>query len=461
MRQTPFEPQLPFPKIPALFLILILILIPPLSAQHNNRASRDLQFRFGNPGARSMGFGGAFIGLADDATAPVANPAGMVLIQRRSAAFEVNYNRLENKIPFQGGSVLQTNLFEFDFNLANSSAPEDIFQVPYLAVVLPKGKWRVAFFAHQQANLERRYTTEPILICDFSSGFHPNCENDPQPNQYPASTDVLELEIINAGFSFAFLFGERFSVGLSGFFSDMDYRADSTIVFPLISGDVLVDRFARGQDQDWGAVLGLLWRATDDLSFGLTYKIQPEFQYNAELTRTQPVPGVPGDFVETGIFQIPDTLGFGLSIRPLEPLTVNMDANRVYYSQVTDSFVDFTQVTTNDDVLISQTMPDITEIHLGLEWIFTQLANPLSLRLGYWLEPYHAMTNNVDDNQILAGPINKPFFRDIFFLQGFAEDNNHFAFGLGWTFGQRFQLDMAVETADSGENATVSSVYRF
>jgi hypothetical protein len=42
----------------------------------------DFQFSFSNPGARSLGFGGAFVALADDATAAYANPAGLVqLIQ--------------------------------------------------------------------------------------------------------------------------------------------------------------------------------------------------------------------------------------------------------------------------------------------------------------------------------------------------------------------------------------------
>ena len=36
-----------------------------------------LQFDFVNPGAKSLALGGAFTGLADDATAGFANPAGL------------------------------------------------------------------------------------------------------------------------------------------------------------------------------------------------------------------------------------------------------------------------------------------------------------------------------------------------------------------------------------------------
>jgi len=37
-----------------------------------------LQMSFSDPGARSMGLGGAFVALADDATAAFSNPAGLV-----------------------------------------------------------------------------------------------------------------------------------------------------------------------------------------------------------------------------------------------------------------------------------------------------------------------------------------------------------------------------------------------
>lgn len=432
-----------------------------LWAQHNNRSARDLQFRFGNPGARSLGFGGAFLGLADDATAPVVNPAGMVRTSKRSAAFELNYNRQENVVPFQSGEILQTNIFEFEYNFQTSKATEDIYQIPYLSAVFPANRWRLGFFAHQQANLQRSYTTDSIIICDFAANFYPNCENDPSPDANPPSSDVLDMRMINLGGSLAYAFSERFSIGASVFYSDLDYQADSRIEFPQVVGVALVDKLARGDDRDWGGILGALWQVFDEFSVGLTYKRQPEFQYTAELIKSRPVPNVPGDFVALGDFKIPDSLGFGISIRPVENVTINVDADRVYYSQVTDDLIDFSQILVSDNTLVTQQMPDVTEIHLGFEWIFAGLAYPISLRLGYWLDPYHAATNTIEDSQILEGPINDPGVRDIFFLHQFEEDDEHYALGLGWTFSRKFQFDFALETADSGDNATASGVYRF
>ena len=55
-------------------------------------AQRDLeipiQFDFINPGARSLSLGGAFIGLADDATAAATNPAGLQQLAQPEISIE-------------------------------------------------------------------------------------------------------------------------------------------------------------------------------------------------------------------------------------------------------------------------------------------------------------------------------------------------------------------------------------
>ena len=51
--------------------LLISIAVPA------QQAVVPLQLSFSDPGARSAGLGGAFVALADDATAAFANPAGL------------------------------------------------------------------------------------------------------------------------------------------------------------------------------------------------------------------------------------------------------------------------------------------------------------------------------------------------------------------------------------------------
>src|SRR6266851_7533442 len=75
------------------FLTVFLALALPAAAQNTDIESvSGLTFNFGNPGARSLGMGGAFLGLADDASAAEANPAGLTILRKPEVSLEVrNY----------------------------------------------------------------------------------------------------------------------------------------------------------------------------------------------------------------------------------------------------------------------------------------------------------------------------------------------------------------------------------
>src|SRR6476620_7704479 len=75
------------------FLLLALCVALPAFAQNTDIESLSgLQFNFGNPGARSLAMGGAFLGLADDASAAEANPAGLTILRRPEISVEArNY----------------------------------------------------------------------------------------------------------------------------------------------------------------------------------------------------------------------------------------------------------------------------------------------------------------------------------------------------------------------------------
>src|ERR1700738_2375487 len=75
------------------FLAICTAASLPLAAQNTDIESLSgLQFNFGNPGARSLGMGGAFLGLADDASAAEANPAGLTILRKPEVSIEArNY----------------------------------------------------------------------------------------------------------------------------------------------------------------------------------------------------------------------------------------------------------------------------------------------------------------------------------------------------------------------------------
>src|SRR5467141_147862 len=94
-------------------LILIALVALPATAQNTDIESLSgLQFNFGNPGARSLGMGGAFLGLADDASAAEANPAGLTILRKPEISLE-GRNYLEQQLFTTSGTFPDINRTAF------------------------------------------------------------------------------------------------------------------------------------------------------------------------------------------------------------------------------------------------------------------------------------------------------------------------------------------------------------
>lgn len=63
-----------------LVVVLLLVLAVPASAQVESALLSKITFNLTNPGGKSLAMGGAFTAIADDATAAIANPAGLGLL---------------------------------------------------------------------------------------------------------------------------------------------------------------------------------------------------------------------------------------------------------------------------------------------------------------------------------------------------------------------------------------------
>jgi hypothetical protein len=74
-------------------LLAALMLLCPAAGYSldNSYWNTGLNFRFYPPGARALGMGGAFVGLADDTTAAASNPAGLAQLTRMQLAIEGRY----------------------------------------------------------------------------------------------------------------------------------------------------------------------------------------------------------------------------------------------------------------------------------------------------------------------------------------------------------------------------------
>ena len=108
-------------------LVIVLLSISGAKAQ-------NLDWNITGAGARAMGFGGAFIGVADDATSVVWNPAGLATLERPevSAVTRIIMESFEADLtdPSTRRTIDKTNeLSHFVFNFASFAYPLDLQNV--------------------------------------------------------------------------------------------------------------------------------------------------------------------------------------------------------------------------------------------------------------------------------------------------------------------------------------------
>src|SRR5215212_11961055 len=128
------------------FVAVVCSLIAlPIAAQNTDIESLSgLQFNFGNPGARSLGMGGAFLGLADDASAAEANPAGLTILRKPEVSIELR-NYEEQQIFSTSGTfpdVVRTPFTHYS-NRVN---------VSFASAVFPVKKFTFGAYYHEPLN---------------------------------------------------------------------------------------------------------------------------------------------------------------------------------------------------------------------------------------------------------------------------------------------------------------------
>lgn len=425
-------------------LITALLFPADVAAQ---QAVIPFQLSFSDPGARSMGFGGAFVALADDATAAFANPAGLVQLVRPEISIETR--RWDYIMPYtEGGSVAyQPTGAGIDSTVGLRTATSEFATtgMSFLSFAWPREDWSFAFYRHVYANLEFFGETQGLFDGD------PDCCR----SRYGDQQMVSKLDIINYGVSTAFRIGENFYAGLGLVYNDLliagttkeylwDEDTPESFVEPnsfLPSRLILEERLAVDGD-DWTVTAGFLWRMSENWRLGGVYRQAPEAKLSNTVIAGQAIDlGVPpGEvvFEISGVSaSLPDIYGLGLVYRnPDGNLTVSLQWDLIEYSDIPRSIP-----------LDDQTIDDSNELHLGAEYVFLESTPIIALRIGAWHEPDHQMYATVED----------PFTRAM--LQK-GDDDTHVTAGLGIAM-DRFQVDLAVDFSDRVDTFSVSAIYGF
>lgn len=418
-----------------------------LSAQSVPQPILTAQFSFSNPGARSLGFGGAFVALADDATAAWANPAGLVQIARPEVSLELRH--WSYSTPFVSGGRVRgepagTGL-DTSIGLRTDRDEFAVTGLAFLSFVYPANRWSLSVYRHVLANLETQAETGGL----FTE------REDGSPGRFLDQQNSAKLDVVSYGLSGAYRISEAISVGLGLVYYDTSISVHSDLYLwdDLDDGfgsvtTFLPEHFAIGEsltgyDTSLGFSAGLLWRVSPTWSLGGRYRQGPVTTLSGKIRvgsilDLEAPPGFEDEFEVEGNAELPDNFGLGVAYRSRDGrLTIGFEWDRVTYSDALEG------IGVEDQVI-----DDADQFHLGGEWAFLQTKPVLAIRAGVWHDPDHltrANENTDDHTRALLRP---------------GEDQLHYALGLGLAFGH-FQLDAAVDLADTVNTASLSVIYSF
>jgi long-chain fatty acid transport protein len=437
-----------------------------VQAQSNDEIGTGIQFDFSTPGARSLALGGAFLGLADDATAAYANPAGLKNLTRPEVAVEGRRWNFSSRFTTAGhvpADAVTGVGVDTVRGVASGSLKDDTLGLSFLSFVFPRDRWAIAFYRHELSNYEARIESQGPFI-----------GREDAFRVFPFRSKI-ELDIIHYGVSGSLDLGQKLSVGGGISYYDFSLASRTERFFragarqpanqpantvpggfygpaDFSPANLFNSQVQEGDDSDLAWSVGFLWRPRDKWSLGGVYRRGPEFNYTARFVfgpKAQAV-GVARDgevltsnsagvrIGGRGTFHVPDVYGLGVALFPGYRLQATLDVQRVRYSQLTDHLVNLLQNLTADQLGKFRT-DDATEIHLGLEYTIFQ-AHPIELRLGAWSDPDHKMRfDSADPRDLLLATRFQPGHDEIHLTGGF---------GLYIGGGQRYKLDAAVDLSD-------------
>jgi long-chain fatty acid transport protein len=399
----------------------------------DNEANASLPFSFSSPGARALGMGGAFIGLADDASAAYANPAGLTQLVSPEVSAEVRSVRTDTRW-LDGGSV-QYNGFN-SAGLNYSSQNDTTTSLRSFSFVYPGEKVSFAVYRYELVNYDSR----------FQSAGETYATADAQVTGTIFAYDVnTSIDVETYGMAIGYKATDKLSLGfgLNYYLLDISSTTDRF----LLDGTPINREANLNGDGKVGFTFGARYAFNEWLSAGFSYRHAPELRYDAVLS----VPGGPNDLLSVRTdLDIPDVMGIGLSYRPSDAWVINFDVNKVYYSQLTDNITSvFDQNAALE--LAPLKLDDGTEVHLGAEYTFAT-AHPFSLRAGVWRDPAHELVYQGLPADIAINAAT--------FSAGRKGDQTHYSFGAGMAFSN-FQIDLGADFSDSNDTLSMSGVFRF
>ncbi len=320
-----------------LIVVIVLWAVPVLS--------QNLDWNITGAGARAEGFSGAFIGVADDATSIVWNPAGLATLERPEASVVTRY-------------VSESTEYSFlSYPSLNSTESQSHFSWNFGSFALPlkAGGNNIVVAVAYQRQLDA-YANQKSSSMEYTS--------EGGANTLTPGIGVKLSPMISVGLAANFWMGK---------YTDSNKNLTSlqtTTDDARISGT----NFVIGGLVDFSGGNSKL-----PLKIGLSLKTP--FDLKIDQTTNDPLYG---QYTATGTVQMPLMIGLGASYQPSDNLTLALDyETRSYGSKQLVVSSSGTSAQTD----LSESKKDLNQIRIGAEYLIVLSTAVIPLRAGYRTVP--------------------------------------------------------------------------
>ncbi len=351
-------------------------------------------------GARMVAMGGAFVGLADDFSAVMWNPAG--LAQLNATTFGLSGDLIIPKGTYQFatyGIDAETGSKKYPAGMVGFFTPVGDNIVAGISVFTPSG-------------LGAQWDGTDLALL---SGIPPAVGGTGNPNIIWESF----IAVVTAAPAIAVNINDMFYLGAAlninyGIF-DIQRTAGATQILHPLAGLIYFDLGQYTEESTgwgFGGTIGALVKPVEQLSIGVSFRTPSKIKFDGDASiENFSALGAPGESTFTREVTSPMWLGIGVAFKPAENITITADGHYTNWGKLDTVATEFTdtfwQVALADESALELHWADKWQFRFGVEiWV----SDSLAVRAGYYNDPapspdttMNVLVPNYDFNSISGG----------------------------------------------------------
>jgi long-subunit fatty acid transport protein len=477
-----------FARAAAALLTLAALAAPPASAQLDSALLSKLRFNLTNPGGKSLAMGGAFSAIADDATAALANPAGLGLISSIEVA--VSGKRVDETLALPTARSTAAGGLLAPYPPVTTSAvgiDTSTSGVEFAGIVVPISRRFVAAFTYaENLRFEGDAGASGYQYLELRDNRSPTgtTRRDFLYEYREFGSASLTNRLIAGSLAFRVTEGFRIGGGVTLNRATFDLDGDAGGLHRIVSQAYLSPTAQQtltttmGVQGLGGTQVGFVAGVHADLisdgslTFGADYRWTQAAEGTLVLGGYIPT-ALAGQTARSFKFRVPSDASVGLAAHPMPGLTIAAEVQWVRYGEIFDRalpvvpYAGLLSTGYNVDGVLADLSPaqNVFVPRLGFEYVAGGQDVRLAFRVGYHREPAHGVKASLAAKEPSTGqpyPITDPTFSDAVaavFDGGRADDR--FTGGLGITLARSLSVDFGFDVGRDSRQLAVSVFYRF